>query len=291
MSHFSIYTTIFCLTFGLITPPQMFAGNYKESQNTKRSEQKKEKLKFGANLWVKNTNGDINISGWDREEVFLQAEIRDSEPSRIEIKYQRKEDGLEIEATYNKPVKIGLFRAINAPRCNMTLNVPKRVIGYFRTVNGEVSATTIDGYARCESINGGIEVKNVSGEVHVETTNGSIVVSNLHARIKGETTNGRISLEDVDGGIQMETTNGSIAAKRLDGWGEGISLKTTNGGITVELGKASGEILAENTIGSIENHIQKAEIIEKKKHLLHLKVPGRSQNINLETTNGGIKIY
>ena len=97
-------------------------------------------------------------------------------------------------------------------------------------------------------------------------------------------------IENVEGGINLETTNGGISAKNLDGWGEGIKLESTNGGIDVELGSATGDILLENTNGSIEINIPGSQIIEKEKHSAHIKRPGKSQRIELNTTNGHISI-
>ena len=172
----------------------------------------------------------------------------------------------------------------------MILQVPRKLLGYFRTTNGTIAVENLDGYARCEATNGSILVSHVRGEVQVDTTNGSIEARSLAARIKGSTTNGRIILEDIEGGIRLETTNGTIRARNLDGWGEGIHLESTNGSIEVELGKATGDLAAENSNGSLDFRIAGAQMIELTKHSAHLKVPGRAQPIHLETTNGSIRV-
>lgn len=253
-----------------------------------RTETRTEPLAFGSKLWVKNRNGAIHVVGWDKEQVQLTAQIRDSGKRRVELVFQRKGPDLDIEAVFQQPS--WSFGFYVSPRCEMTLSVPRKVLGYFRTTNGNVSAENIEGYARCEATNGAIVVRNVKGEVQADTTNGTIEASQLFARIKGGTTNGRITLQDVAGGIHMETTNGAIRADNLDGWGEGIRLETTNGSIDVDLGKASGDILAENSNGSLDISVPGAQAIDISKHSAHLKVPGKDQQISLETTNGSIRI-
>ena len=253
-----------------------------------RVEQRTEKLAYGSKLWVKNRNGGIRVTGWDKEEVALTAQIRDSEKRRVELVLQRKGQDLDIEALFQQPS--WSFGIIISPRCEMSLQVPRKLLGHFRTTNGAVSVERLEGYARCEATNGPILVTDVRGEVLVDTTNGSIEARNLVARIHGSTTNGRIILEDVAGGIRLETTNGSVRARNLDGWGEGIHLESTNGSIEVELGKASGDLLAENSNGSLEVRIPGAQVLEITKHSAHVKVPGRSQSIRLETTNGSIRV-
>jgi hypothetical protein len=253
-----------------------------------RTEQRTEKLAAGSKLWVKNRNGGIRVTGWDRDEVALTAQIRDSEKRRVELVLQRKGPDLDIEALFQQPSwSFGIYIS---PRCEMNLQVPRKLLGYFRTTNGTVTVENLDGYARCEATNGSILVNQIRGEVQVETTNGAIEARSLAARIKGSTTNGRIILEDIEGGIRLETTNGTIRARNLDGWGEGIYLESTNGSIEVELGRATGDLVAENSNGSLELKVPGAQMIELSKHSAHLKLPGRTQPIHLETTNGSIRV-
>lgn len=253
-----------------------------------RTERRTERLAQGSKLWVKNRNGDIRVTGWDRDEVVLTAQIRDSERRRVELVLLHKGPDLDIEAVFQQPS--WSFGVYVSPRCEMTLQVPRKLQGHFRTSNGTVAAENLDGYARCEATNGSILVNHIRGEVQVDTTNGPIEARSLNARIKGSTTNGRIILEDVEGGVRLETTNGTIRARNLDGWGEGIRLESTNGTIDVDLGKASGDLVAENSNGSMEIKIPGAQVIELTKHSAHVKVPGRTQSIRLETTNGNIRV-
>jgi len=253
-----------------------------------RTERRTEPLAQGSKLWVRNRNGDIRVTGWDRDEVVLTAQIRDSERRRVELVLQHKGPDLDIEAVFQQPS--WSFGVYVSPRCELTLQVPRRLQGHFRTSNGTVVAENLEGFANCEATNGSILVNHLRGEVHVDTTNGPIEARSLNARIKGSTTNGRIVLEDIEGGIQLETTNGTIRARNLDGWGEGISLESTNGNIEVDLGRATGDLVAENSNGSMDIRVAGAQVIELTKHSAHVKVPGRTQKIRLETTNGNIRV-
>ena len=263
-------------SFGVDVPPDA------------RTETRTEPLAYGSKLWVKNRNGAIRVTGWDKEQVQLTTQIRDSGKRRVELVVQHKGPDLDIEAVFKQPS--WSFSFYVSPRCEMTLQVPRRVLGYFRTTNGNISAENIEGYARCEATNGNIVVRNVKGEVQADTTNGTIDAAQLFARIKGGTTNGRILLDDIAGGIRMETTNGAIRARNLDGWGEGIRLETANGSIEVDLGKATGDLTAENSNGSLDISIPGAQVVDLSKHSAHLKVPGKAQQIHLETTNGSIRV-
>jgi DUF4097 and DUF4098 domain-containing protein YvlB len=249
-----------------------------------------EKLASGSNFWVKNRNGDIYVMGWDKEEIYMSAEIRDTDRRRVELVIQRKNGGLDIETTFQQPFWSFDWGLVASPRCEMTIFVPRKLLGYFRTINGSLFVSYVDGYTRCETTNGDIQVKDVTGEAYVETKNGSVEGRDLEARIKAITTNGQVMLTNVSGKIEAETTNGNILAKNLNGWGEGISLGTTNGSIDIALGDATGEITADSTDGNLDIKIPDAKVITLSKRSARLRIPGRLQKINLKTTNGTITI-
>lgn len=269
-------------------PPPMEVPAPPALPGATRTEKRNEPLAFKSKLWVKNRNGGIRVLGWDKEEVALVAEIRDSDRRKVELVIQRRGSDLDIEAVFQKPS--WSFGFVQSPRCEMSLSVPRQLLGHFRTTNGPVVVTGLEGYARCETTNGDVRLRSLAGEVHAETTNGTLDVRNLKARLRGETTNGRILIEDVEGGVVAETTNGSIRARNLEGWGEGILLETTNGSIEVELGQATGELRASNSNGTLDIRVPGAEVLEVSKHSAHLRIPGKAQRITLETTNGSIRV-
>lgn len=271
------------------TPPEPPSPSF-ESGGTTRTEKRLEKLAFGSKLWVKNRNGAIKVVGWDREEVSLTAQIRDTGARKVELVLQHKGADLDIEAVFQQPSFSFGFTFARSPFCEMTLQVPSKLLGHFRTMNGRVEVANVEGYVRVETSNGRIELSDLKGEVFAETSNGRIEARKINARIKGNTSNGRIILENVEGGIQMDTSNGSITARNLDGWGEGITLETSNGSIEVELGKATGELKVGNTHGGLDLQIPNAQVLEMGKHTARLKIPGKQQLIKLETTNGSIKV-
>jgi hypothetical protein len=249
-----------------------------------------EKLSEGSKLWVRNRNGDVRVMGWDKEEMHLTAEIRDTERRRVQLVIQRKGADLDIETIFEQPFWSFDWGVVLSPRCEMTIFVPRKLLGDFRTTNGSLFVSYVDGYARCETTNGDIQVSDIQGEVLASTKNGAIDGWDLAARIKAVTSNGQVRLTNVSGGIKAETSNGNIQAKALNGWGEGISLGTTNGSIDIALGEATGEITAECTDGSLDIQLPGAKAFEISKRRAHLTIPGRTQKIDLHTTNGTITI-
>lgn len=256
-----------------------------------RTEVRVEALGYNAKLWVTNRNGSIKVQGWDEPRVDLTAYIRDQESRHIDLKVERRDGGLAIEAVWPQGgwLNFGFFGA-QSPRCEFVLKVPRKLVSNYSTTNGGITVKGIEGYAGCDTTNGDIRVSGIKGEIHADTTNGGIVAQDCFARIKGGTTNGDLDLSNVVGGVDLDTTNGGITAKGLDGWGEGIRLESTNGEIEVELGQAKGELRAENTNGRVDIKLSGVEIVSMEKHSAHIRIPGRAQKISLETTNGSITV-
>lgn len=272
-------------------PPAPPAPPSDMSFSPTRVENRVEVLGYGSKLWVTNRNGGIKVEGWNQEKVDLTAYIRDSSGRHIDLKVERKGDGLAVEAVWPQTgwFNFGFF-GTQSPRCEFVLKVPRKLVSVYSTTNGTISVKGLEGYAGCDTTNGDIRVSDIKGEVHADTTNGGIIARNLFARIKGGTTNGDLDLENVAGGIDLDTTNGSISAKYLDGWGEGIRLESTNGEIEVELGQAKGELDADNTNGRLDIKLSGVEIVNMEKHEAKIRIPGGSQKITLSTTNGAITV-
>ncbi len=255
-----------------------------------RVENRIEPLAPGARLLVRNRNGSIRVEGWDREEVRLQAEIRDSDRRRVDVSLQRRGADLEIDAQFQQSSWGFSFGFVATPLCEMTLQVPRKVLGYFVTKNGSVLLRNAEGFARLEALNGDVRVRDFAGELWAESTNGDVEARRLKARVRCNTTSGLIYLEDVEGGIQARSISGFIKARRLDGWGEGISLVTGSGSMDVELGRAAGELFARSGQGTIDVKVPGAQNVESDAHVMRCRIPGRTQKITLESTSGRVRI-
>nr|WP_320133297.1 DUF4097 family beta strand repeat-containing protein [uncultured Holophaga sp.] len=260
------------------------------SAQEERQEIRTAPLAGGANLRVTNRNGHIRVGIWDRDLVEVKAAIRDTASRRITLSLREAGGGLELLVQEGSGDWLRLA-ASRSPRCQLDIKVPRRLNASFRTLNGDVEVQGIEGFAECETTNGDIRVRQLKGEVHCETTNGGIEAVGLQARLKAETTHGSIRLQGVAGGIRAETTHGDVEAEQLDGWGEGIQLETTQGDIRVVLGRATGHLHAETTVGSLDiRPAQGGGMQIQEGHEVQMKIGEGRQPIRLETTHGSIRV-
>ncbi len=189
-------------------------------------------LKSGGEFRLKNTNGAVLITSWDRSEVKIEAEKVVRARSRdeaerimkeIEINIRDSADLVDVDTRLPRRSDGGFFDWLfnggsgTSIEVKYWITVPAQVNLSAESVNGEVRVQDISGRADLETTNGRVEVINASGSVNAETTNGAIEVS-LSKVTPGETmrfatTNGRIEADfppDFTADISASTTNGHV---------------------------------------------------------------------------------
>lgn len=219
---------------------------------------------------LENSNGTVEVTAWEHNEVKIVAEkivraSREREAQRLleatEIVVREAKDEIEV---YTRTPKTGddsfwdwIFgEGGRGVTVNYTITVPREIYLKIASVNGKVSAREISGKAELETTNGAIEVEDAEGSVSAETTNGRILVS-LREVARGEamrfeTTNGSVTAEfprDFSAKLSARTTNGSVRCDfpltmesragrnslegRIGESGGTITLRTTNGSISI----------------------------------------------------------
>ena len=217
----------------------------------------------GSLLQLSNTNGDVEITTWDRAEIQIKArkKVKSSNSDRarqafedLKVTINESSTGVTIETEY--PKGKGSWWGGNSASVNYYVQVPAEADLEIDTVNGKVEIEKVHGQLDLESTNGGVKVREAGGSVTARTTNGGIDVElrqvEVDENMDFRTTNGSITLAlpaGVQANLTARTTNGSVQTdfpitiqgsfrkNRLDGeingGGASIDLKTTNGSIRI----------------------------------------------------------
>lgn len=252
-----------------------------------RTETKTEAFKAGSVLRVQGFNGAIKVTSWDKDEVEIRADIKETDDRPVKLDVRRTAQGLDVEA---QQTSHSGWNWRGSQGVNFTLRVPRRLEGHFTTSNGRVEARDLEGTQDFSTSNGGLLIENVKGDVKAHTSNGAVTLRGIDGRVQGGSSNGSVTLDRVKGGVDFHTSNASITASDLDGRNQGIELATSNGGINLGLGEAKGEIDAKTSNGSVHVDRPGVELIEMGKSSARLRVPGSTQTIRLRSSNGSIHL-
>jgi hypothetical protein len=206
-------------------------------------------LKDGQQVWIRNTNGPIEVVGGSSDQLEVRAEKswRHSSPGSVHLMKIEGERGVTIcamwQAREQKCEDGGHYR-MNGVRKN---DVAVRfTIALPRGVPLDVS-----------TVNGGLQIHGVSAPVEATTVNGRIAVNTAKGPIQATTVNGSIeaNMQELSGGeVKLTTVNGSVSAGLPLEINANIDAETVNGRVETDfpvkvMGKVSPRHLR-GTIGS-----------------------------------------
>ena len=128
--------------------------------------------------------------------------------------------------------------------------------------------------------------------VNVTTTNGGIGLTALAGKIIAHTTNGGVTAKELTGGIEARSTNGGVSIDFARLGTERVSARTTNGGVTIMLpDSAKADVTARCTNGGIiVSPDLTLAVTEQSRRRLEGRLNGGGTSIDLQTTNGGVRI-
>ena len=216
----------------------------------------------GQLLALSNTNGDVYVEPWDRDEVRVRAVKRvktrgssaDAALEELRIEVDVDSRGIEIETVNPSWRRIMGWSGVSAS-VEYEIQLPREADLEVRTVNGEIEVSGLAGEIRLRSTNGGIAVLDSAGSVSAATTNGGI----------------KVELQEVSS--------------------EGMEFETTNGGIKVDLpSTVRASVYARTTNGSIDTDFAVAVRGTVRRNRLEGDINGGGPEIDLRTTNGSIRL-
>jgi hypothetical protein len=217
-------------------------------------------LSPGGEVRIVNTNGKIDVEGVDGSTVEVKAEriargateaaARELLP-RIVIKEDSRPDRVSLETERMSGIMIGVSFEVR-----YHVRAPK------------------------------------NAAINVTNTNGAVVLTSLSGKVMAHTTNGGVTGRNLTGGLDARSTNGGVSIDIAAVGPERISLHTTNGGVTLALPEtAKADLSASCTNGGINvSALDKLEVSEKSRRHLEGRLNGGGTPIEVETTNGGIRV-
>ncbi|NVJ67357.1 MAG: DUF4097 family beta strand repeat protein [Gammaproteobacteria bacterium] len=170
---------------------------------------------------VENVNGNIDIEGWDRNEIKLEyvasADNKD-DLERIEVDVDASNDRFSVNVEYKK--KSSWFGwGGSSGEVEFRLKVPHGVsLKMIDSVNGNISINEVHGDIKSETVNGKITIEDAGADVSTDTVNGDVIIKmrafGQDQRIKAESVNGDIEVylpENQGFRLDAETLNGDLS--------------------------------------------------------------------------------
>jgi hypothetical protein len=202
---------------------------------------------------LSNINGDVEITGWNQNEVQIDAVKTARDQQRLDearIEVNTSGNSVEIETHYpshlinNNPASV-----------RYTLHVPQNArIDKVNLVNGALTVHGVTGEIDANLVNGKLHASDLAGTADLATVNGSIEADytslNNVREIKLKSVNGSVDLllpQSPNADVSASTVNGGISTDfplTVKGhWvGKNMSGTLGSGGVSIELSNVNGSI-------------------------------------------------
>lgn len=271
---------------------------------------------------LENINGDISVSGWDKNVISVEyTKISSGSDAKlkadlVKVLINQRGDRVDVEVDYpdsKERKQAGIRDKSFNVAVEFKVYLPRRCDTDIESVNGEVRIEGLNKNVKVENVNGELFAANLSGDIEVDMTNGEIEMNSVSGEINIESTNGDIKIVNVEGTVEVETTNGgvNVDAGKLDGLSvENVNgaievssdtpiirgrfeIKTFNGEVDLELPADSAfELIAETSfMGKIKNEFTLEGVTINKDHRgIRGTVNGGGAQVKVKTSMGTIRV-
>jgi len=218
---------------------------------------------LGANgtVALTNMNGDVEIVGWDKAEVTIEAEKSartDEELKRLEIIVEATASQVSIKTKHHKSDGGSWWHRNdnNSGAVHYVVHVPAKLL-----------------------------------RLKIDAMNSNLSIDKVAAGMKLETMNGRIRATGLTGDTELDTMNGRISASfdRL-GAGQKVSVDTMNGQCEIFVpADASARVNASSMNGRVSSELP-ITVEKSSRHSLHGALGKGEATISMDSMNGSLSI-
>lgn len=183
------------------------------------------------------TGGTVEVSGWDRNLVRVEAANGGSDGDQ-KLSVRATDRGVRVEA---KRGGNGGRNRWSSKGHNVVIKVPSRFDLSIDSMGGGIFVSGVEGVLEGETMGGELRLSNLSGRVEMSTMGGEITLSDSDVDGKVSTMGGKVLLENVTGDVDGSSMGGNVIYKnvqRRDGSGTGEAVVITTMGGNIELATA-----------------------------------------------------
>ncbi|MFL6578852.1 MAG: DUF4097 family beta strand repeat-containing protein [Povalibacter sp.] len=253
---------------------------------------------------IVNVAGDVQVRGWDRNEVQVHAELGPG-VERLDLQSSKGRTTINVIVQGRH----------NAGSSDIVVELPRQSTVLIRTISADQTVTDVRGVQRLQAVSGSINTQVWSEEFSARTISGDVIV-NGHSNpsvaevntVSGDVTlanvAGELSLETVTGDMQItmptmtrgriQTTNGDLHLQTSLARDARLEAEAINGDLSFLLrSPLNAEFDVETFNGEIDNcfgpkSVRTSEFAPG--NALRFKEGDGSSRVRIKTLNGGVEI-
>jgi DUF4097 and DUF4098 domain-containing protein YvlB len=194
---------------------------------------------------ITNVSGSIEVTGWDRSEVNVHAELG-NDVQRVEMSSEGGHTSIKVLLPHS---------SAGGGDARLQVKIPKDSELDVSAVSADVTTSGVLGVQRLSAVSGDISAELAGSEVELKTVSGDVRLKGhgQAARLHVSAVSGDLRLEHVGGDIEASTVNGALTAS-LDS-AHSVRARTTSGDLRFDGTLAHGATLEATSVsGSLSVH-------------------------------------
>ncbi len=222
------------------------------------------KVSADGRLQIFKIRGDVEITSWDKNEVFVK------EIKRMDVFTKKEAEAIlaKAKSSYRQDGNVIEIRGEDYRRdwikSDFSVNVPKSFSVDVQTRGGELSVTDVNGDVDLHTSGGDILLKKIGGKLNAKTSGGDIELESCSSQAILKTSGGNLNLSDIGGELAAKTSGGDIVLERAKASAE---LHTSGGSIgiqdvqgTIDAHTSGGDIDLKRVSGNVKVHTSGGDI-------------------------------
>lgn len=233
------------------------------------------KVTPGGTVYIKNAAGSIDVRGWARPEVHVEARYS-SGISRVDL--------IATSPSMTKIIVVPARWTFRKANCKLLVHVPLESSIEVEAASADVDVQGVTGALDLESASGDIVAIGNAKSFKVQTASGDIELRGDARDMRTEAVSGETEIVGAVGRLEGKTVSGDID---IEGTIGEARLKSISGEISVEGGV--GDVKAESVSGDIDVRTASGRA-EMSAVSGRIELEGKGMTrIDLETLSGGIE--
>ena len=242
------YLTILVL---ILAVPINHACAPSKGDDKKVIQEKSFKISAGKKIILNTDAGDIQITPWDKSEVYVKVVGNDNAADKYDYTFDANSEEIKIEV--EKKGGWSWFSNINL---KFEIKVPNNFNINANTSGGDIKVGGVKGSIGLKTSGGDIWGDRFEGNFTAKTSGGDITLFCNNATIDANTSGGDIELEytGTNKGIELKTSGGDIDVKVPQDFNAKAELRTSGGDVDCNLTLNNVKRLSETKIDANINN-------------------------------------
>ncbi len=161
---------------------------------------------------INNVSGSVQVTGWDRAEVEVVADV-DDRIERVDVSSHGRRTTINVRS----PQRFGFGRSASA---SLSVRIPMDSELEVVTTSADIDSRGVLGAQSLKTVSGNVRAEIAKADAEINTISGDVSIRGAGepARLRVETVSGDARIDDIAGELDVKTISGDVRVRsaRID---------------------------------------------------------------------------